>query len=165
MKSLGTRCIQWQGLEKKMKTILKWYIGHVDIFPASCILYVGTLLSFPKLIPSLNICRYALRRWIRRRLGTSWHIGSWEHLFHLLSSCKTCFVIMDIETLYFSCIIILYADTRIYHMLGRRSIRSCYVFIFHFSSIYVIEVWQPDLWVCSPKLIYVLGYVYFHLRC
>ena len=52
---------------------------------------------------------------------------------------------MNIETLYFSCIIVLEPDTRIYHMLGRRGIRSSYVFYFRYISVYVYVVWQPGL--------------------
>ena len=61
---------------------LKRFMGHVVIYPAYCILHVGTLLSFPKLIPSLIICRYALRRWTRR-----WALDFMTYLLLRAISC------------------------------------------------------------------------------
>ena len=120
--------MHWNMFQNKWKTILNWYMKHVVIFPAYCILHVGTLLSFPKLIPSLIICRYALRRRTQRWPWTS----CWYPLlraFILFPSCT--FVLCIFRTL------ILYSHASLfwtgyvsYHMLGRDNIRLCYyVFI------------------------------------
>ena len=79
MHSLITFCKEMENYFE----FVHWTCRH---FSTSCILHVGTLLSFPKLIPFLTICRYALRRW--RDYG---HRTSCCHTllraFTLLSSC------------------------------------------------------------------------------
>ena len=133
--------MHWVTFSKGMKITLKWYVGHVVILPASCILHVGTLLSFSKLIPSLIICRYALRRWRDLDSGLHDHIGSWEHLFHFLSYCTFYIIVWTLLHL-FTHVSPFWSGYVVYHFLGKDGIR---LYISFTLLVWItFEVWQPD---------------------
>ena len=115
--------MHWEMFWKEWKTTLKWYMRHVVIFPAYCILHVGTLLSFPKLIPLPLL--YVGLPWGGGETpdsGLHAHIRFWEPftivVILYLFLCKS--RILELLLLMHH---ILYPDTRLYHMLGRRGIR------------------------------------------
>ena len=119
-------------------------------------LHVGTLLNFPKLIPLLTICRYALRK--RRDYGhrVSWPYWLLRALFLFLVILYILCCIMDFATLVHSCTIIL--------------IRICFLPLVSWNPVmllsYIASLWFIFCGVDNPTYVsihtktYLCLYVY-----
>ena len=143
----------------KMENLLyfgKNIIGHIEIFSTSCIVHVGTLLSFPKLIPLPIYVGYPWGGGAMFGFWTSWHIGSWERLLHY---CHIAHFIctMDIVS-YFLMHHYFWTGYVFYHIWGRLDIRLVIMLYFSWFMYWRCDI--PALWECSPRLIshYVYGY-------
>ena len=151
---------------KENQTTLKWYIGHVVIFS---ILYITrrhpTKLFETYPLPYL----YVGMPWGERHVvDIELHIVDTllRACFHFLVILYSLFVCTDIDTLILMHHYFWDSDTRIYHMLGRRDIRSWYVFHFFYFIAYSFGGATTRLmWVCIPRRIYIHVHVvlYYYL--
>ena len=76
------------------------------------------------------------------------HIGSWEHLFRFLSYCTSYAISWTLLHL-FTHVLLFWSGYVVYHLLGRVGIRLCISFILLVWVLF--GVWQPGMWVCSPR--------------
>ena len=91
--------------------------------------------------------------------GLHAHIGSWERIFHFLSYC-TFYVVLWTLLHLFTHVSLFWSGYVVYHLLGRVGIRLC--ILFTLLVCITFEVWQPDMWVCSPSYtlsIFMLSHV------